>query len=185
MEGVEFVVYVDRCIKFNLPDGSTVDILTDVVRGMMVWIQEEDNQPESCGFILGYQNYDTRNITLSDITIPQIKDKRTRFFCKLVDSIHFDLLKKSKQKKNFYMGVWHTHPQNIPAPSVVDLNDWKDILKKDKITEDDYWNNITTMSKIEQNGRFTEQSNIVSAASLVCLVGAGLGILGNNLKRGK
>lgn len=61
----------------------------------------------------------------------------------------------------------------------------ENILKKDKITEDDYWNNITTMSKIEQNGRFTEQSNIVSVASLVCLVGAGLGILGDNLKRGK
>ena len=132
MEGVEFVIYVDRCVKFDLPDGSTVDILTDVLQGMMEWIQEEDNQPEACGFVLGYQNYYTHNITLSDITIPQANDKRTRFFCKLIDSIHFDLLKRNKQKKNFYMGVWHTHPQNIPVPSVVDLNDWKEILKKDK-----------------------------------------------------
>lgn len=161
MKGVKIVVYVDRCIKFDLPNGSTVDILTDVLHGMMKWIQAQDNQPESCGFILGYQNYRTHNITLSDITIPQAKDERKRFFCKLVDSSHFDLLQKSKHKKNFYMGVWHTHPQNIPVPSDVDWNDWNDILKKDKTASNYAF--FVILGKVEFKvwvGDFTTQSII-------------------------
>lgn len=35
------------------------------------------------------------------------------------------------------MGVWHTHPQNIPIPSNVDWDEWSEILKKDR-TGDKY-----------------------------------------------
>lgn len=30
------------------------------------------------------------------------------------------------------MGVWHTHPQDVPSPSSIDWEDWKDSLKKEK-----------------------------------------------------
>lgn len=30
------------------------------------------------------------------------------------------------------MGVWHTHPQQIPVPSDIDWADWKDSLKEEK-----------------------------------------------------
>lgn len=130
--GVKTVVYVDRCLKLDLPNGKTADILTIVLQRMMEWIQNEETDPESCGFILGYENYNTHNITLSDITIPQNGDYRSRFFCKLVDTFHFNFLKNSRTQKNFYMGVWHTHPQDVPNPSPIDLNDWKEILKNDK-----------------------------------------------------
>ena len=34
------------------------------------------------------------------------------------------------------MGVWHTHPQDVPYPSPIDLNDWQEILKNDKTASD-------------------------------------------------
>jgi integrative and conjugative element protein (TIGR02256 family) len=30
------------------------------------------------------------------------------------------------------MGTWHTHPQNIPEPSLTDWNDWRETLEKDQ-----------------------------------------------------
>jgi integrative and conjugative element protein (TIGR02256 family) len=30
------------------------------------------------------------------------------------------------------MGVWHTHPQDIPMPSSIDWEDWKQTLDVDK-----------------------------------------------------
>lgn len=132
MVGARIVVYIDRCMKFNLPNGTTVDVLESVLHNMKVWIQNDISKPESCGFVLGYENYDTHNITLSDITVPQPKDYRSRVFCKIKDVIHFDLLKNSKKQSNYYMGVWHTHPQKVPTPSDIDFHNWYEILKKDK-----------------------------------------------------
>ena len=72
------------------------------------------------------------NITISDITMPQNKDIRKRYFCKLLDKAHFKALKRSAKKGNYYMGVWHTHPQKKPTPSPIDWNDWNEILLKDR-----------------------------------------------------
>lgn len=129
--------YVNRCIKLNLPDGRTIDLLSEMLNKMIFWKQKEYHTPESCGFILGYKNRKTHNITISDITIPQKEDYRTRLFCKLLDELHFEFLKCSVKKGNYYMGVWHTHPQNVPVPSQIDWNDWYDVLEKDK-TADKY-----------------------------------------------
>ena len=30
------------------------------------------------------------------------------------------------------MGVWHTHPQNVPIPSSIDWDDWYGTLEVDK-----------------------------------------------------
>lgn len=124
--------YICSCIKFDLPNGKTVDILSDVLNNMAKWIQDEKSKPESCGFILGYENNVTHNITLSDVTAPQAKDIRKRFFCKIADRRHYEFLQKNKTKHNYYMGVWHTHPQKIPIPSNIDWKNWNGILKKDK-----------------------------------------------------
>lgn len=121
-----------RSVKLNMPNGKHVDILGSVLDEMEKWKQSSRTIPESCGFILGYENSETKNITLSQITIPQKDDHRSRFFCKLKDKIHFDSLRSNRLKQNYYMGVWHTHPQNIPEPSITDWNEWKEILEREK-----------------------------------------------------
>lgn len=132
MKGAIVVDYVNRCIKFDLPNGKTADLLLETMKSMTAWKQLDKQDPESCGFILGYKNNKTGNITLSDITTPQKEDYRTRILCKIKDNIHFYLLKKKAEKKNFYMGVWHTHPESTPTPSNVDWHDWREVLKNDK-----------------------------------------------------
>ena len=131
MRGATAVQYVNRCIKFDLPNGKTVDLLSEALNKMIQWKQDDNQKTESCGFILGYKNSETGNITLSDITTPQKGDYRSRCFCKLKDKLHFELIKRNIEKKNFYMGVWHTHPENTPSPSFIDYRDWNEILEKD------------------------------------------------------
>lgn len=124
--------YVDRCVKFLLPNGCTLDILQQVLEEIGNWLQLETLAPESCGFLMGYKNPDTGHITLSELTTPQNGDERKRFFCRLRDKFHFKLLSDSAKKRNYYMGIWHTHPQKVPSPSAVDWSDWKDTICKDK-----------------------------------------------------
>jgi len=116
----------------KLPNGKVVDILPEVFQEISKWIQNDNDAPESGGFILGYQHKGTGNISLEYITGPQPLDIRSRINFKIRDPIHKLILFKARVRKSFYMGVWHTHPQTIPDPSPVDWDDWNDTLIKDK-----------------------------------------------------
>ncbi len=121
----------NRCIKYRLPNGHTVDILPHVIETMSSFKQTLSNLPESCGYIFGYKDKNTKNITLSDITKPQKNDYRMRFYCSLKDVNHKVILKLQATNKNYYMGVWHTHPQATPVPSITDWDDWNKTLLED------------------------------------------------------
>lgn len=96
------------------------------------WLQTTPSLPESCGFLIGYMNRITKNITISNLTTPKEQDIRTRFSCRLQDRNHFRALAKSRKEANYYMGVWHTHPQEAPSPSNIDWCDWYDTLRQDR-----------------------------------------------------
>ena len=124
--------YKSRCIKFDLPDGACLDLLEQVLTTMAKWKQHQKDSTEAAGFLLGYQNKTTGNITIADITEPQPHDFRARWFCMIKDVTHYRKIKNSASYKNFYIGVWHTHPQAVPEPSAVDWNDWNEAIHKDK-----------------------------------------------------
>ena len=46
----------NSCVKYILPDGRFLDVLTDVFDEMYKWLQNEANSPESGGYIVGYQH---------------------------------------------------------------------------------------------------------------------------------
>lgn len=124
--------YKDKCVKVSLPNGKTVDILGKVFEQLSDWIQEDVESVESGGFILGYKHKETGNISLEFITTPQPMDERTRLSFLLRDPRHSILLSRAKARKSYYMGVWHTHPQKAPVPSIIDWKDWHSTLQTDK-----------------------------------------------------
>lgn len=119
----------DRCVKYNLPDGGVLDILADVFEEIGKWIQLESNSPESGGYIVGYQHENTNNISLERVSNPGIEDVSSRGRFSLKDPKHYFFLTKQEMQKSFYMGVWHTHPEDIPTPSSIDWNDWTNSVK--------------------------------------------------------
>jgi len=122
----------DGCVKMQLPNGKVVDILTAVLDEISAWLQDNNDKPESGGYIIGYQHKDTGNIVLESVSVPQKLDKKTRIRFDIKDPLHNLFLKRAQRNKSYYMGVWHTHPQDIPVPSSIDWEDWKQTLAVDK-----------------------------------------------------
>lgn len=122
----------DKCVKMKLPNGKTVDILADVFSQISRWLQVNQNDPESGGYILGYRHIDTDNISLEYVTCPQPLDIRSRTSFRMRDPKHKIFLLRGKISKSYYMGLWHTHPQERPTPSGTDWEDWNDTLRMDR-----------------------------------------------------
>jgi len=122
----------NQCVKMELPNTKTVDILADVFAEINKWLQIDSSSPESGGYILGYKHVKTGNISLEFITTPLLLDFKTRNNFKIKDPKHQLQIFNAKTKKSFYMGVWHTHPQKIPTPSSIDWNDWYETLESDQ-----------------------------------------------------
>lgn len=121
-----------RCLKFVLPNGKVVDILTPVIEEINNWIQVDCTAPESGGYIVGYQHMETGNISLESVSHPYPLDLKNRTRFTIRDKKHKLFLRKCERKKSYYMGVWHTHPQERPVPSGIDWADWKETLITDK-----------------------------------------------------
>lgn len=122
----------NKCIKMQLPNGKTVDILPDVLAEISKWLQTEANASEAGGFLVGYEDSKSKNISLDGLTHPYPLDTRNRIRFNIVDPKHKFFLFRAKAHKSYYMGVWHTHPQTIPEPSDIDWKDWHETLNVDK-----------------------------------------------------
>ena len=126
-----------RCYKLQLPNGRVVDILSEIIGEMSKWLQYASHSPERGGYVLGYQHRKTGNITLECLSPPQEKDICSRIRCSIQHFFHGKVLQKAQSKNSYYMGVWHTHPQLIPSPSSIDLQDWRESARCEK-TGGDY-----------------------------------------------
>lgn len=93
---------------------------------------------EMGGILVGQLCPSENKIILTDITTPQNSDKQTstRFirFEKGHQEIMDSLWEKSRHKK-FYLGEWHTHNQDIPSPSNIDIKNWDTISKRNHESE--------------------------------------------------
>lgn len=126
------IVRQNKCKKFLLPDGRLLDVLTDVLDEIFQWLQVENYSPESGGYIIGYQHDETKNVSLEKVSHPYSGDYRTRVHFTIKDPRHQIFLLKARMKKSYYMGVWHTHPEDIPEPSSTDWNDWRGSMNNEK-----------------------------------------------------
>lgn len=121
----------NNCVKMNLPDGNVVDVLSPVLEEIKKWVQDDISKPESGGYIVGYQHKNTGNISLESVSHPYLLDARSRVRFDIRDPRHQHFLRKAKRHKSYYMGVWHTHPQEVPTPSSIDWNDWNETMRLD------------------------------------------------------
>lgn len=95
--------------------------------------QIKESDTEACGLLIGTHSNDEQLLIIKVVTKPGKKDMRKRFFYKIKSRHHFEILKKSFENsgyKEVYLGTWHTHPEDSPVPSLVDINDWKKQYRK-------------------------------------------------------
>lgn len=108
-----------------------ISISNVVIDAIISYRQVNDNY-ESGGMLIGSIVENSNKIEINDYTEPLKEDNRNRLFFKRSNK-HNDILYNKWKESNFtklYLGEWHTHPQNIPRPSLIDRVSWNTLLLK-------------------------------------------------------
>lgn len=97
------------------------------------YFQEGIDSKEARGILLGHVRGEHLEIT--EATEPVFGGKRFRFLFERMPYFHHRLAMKRWKESNGlvrYIGEWHTHPQDHPTPSSIDLREWQ-ILAADRV----------------------------------------------------
>jgi len=98
--------------------------------------QFKKNDNEAGGILFG--QIMENNVYIMKASTPNKFDKASRysFVCnKDAAQIIIDFEFKNSGGKTIYFGEWHTHPENKPTPSSIDINMIKSQFFKNKINE--------------------------------------------------
>lgn len=88
--------------------------------------KQYDNKSESGGILLGCYRGDHVEVVVATPPTKDDKSSRFRFIRKCLSHKKkaYDYWLSSNSEIT-YIGEWHTHPQNQPKPSTIDLKSWK------------------------------------------------------------
>lgn len=110
-----------------------VRINSEVVSDWLKNRQVDLYKGEQFGVLIGASSEDYNNVWIEKISEPYAGDQSLPYSFTLKDPGHQNLVNQSYNESNGklgYLGTWHTHPEAIPKPSYVDLNDWKKCIKR-------------------------------------------------------
>ena len=85
---------------------------------------------ESGGLLLGFTR--ENHFDIRDVTIPYRNDSSSRFSFVRRDKNHLNIFQSLRNKDITYIGEWHTHLEDYPKPSIIDLREW-DLIKSTRL----------------------------------------------------
>lgn len=109
-------------------------ITSNVINIFNKYRQTDLKQPEAGGILLGQISVDL--LLISRASIPTIKDSQKKYQYirnRDIAQIIVDYEFHNSDGYNTYLGEWHTHPVNIPKPSIVDIDMIQSQFKDNKI----------------------------------------------------
>jgi integrative and conjugative element protein (TIGR02256 family) len=119
-------------LTLELPNGAIVLIDLTVLRCIKKYLQSKPADKEAGGILIG-EYYYGNHLHITDCTEPSTEDDRGRFSFHRKSPHHQELTRKlwSKSgKTKTWIGEWHTHPEDTPNPSTIDINNWQKNLPK-------------------------------------------------------
>jgi len=119
---------------FTLSNKGRLKVDDQALSRMLVYLQKEKEDTEAGGVLLGRFIKDSKDIILDHVSVPMVGDKRSRFSFIRNKKMHQKIIDNVWEKSNGtcnYIGEWHTHPENYPSPSNVDITNWKNRLRED------------------------------------------------------
>lgn len=106
-------------------NGALVYFAPPVLEVYERYIQSEAGT-EAGGILLGHVR--GRHLEVLEATEPTTQDRRLKYFFERMIHGHKSVAERRWRESNGlirYIGEWHTHPQNVPSPSNVDINEWR------------------------------------------------------------
>ena len=127
------VTSADQTVRFKKLDGQNLIIDDDVIKQFSKFRQTKLFSREAGGLLLGRHLVDTTHIAVDNISKPMKGDRRTRtsFFRSEGHEKYAHECWNNSGGTCGYLGNWHTHPEPFPTPSIVDIEDWLNVLKND------------------------------------------------------
>lgn len=121
---------VDKELVFRAQDQSLVVISPEVANTFISYRQLSNSSHESAGVIIGERR--GIHIVVKMLSEPSNRDIRTRFMVDRISKHHQKVVDEAFKKSNgelHYLGEWHTHPEDVPKPSMTDYRSWHKNLK--------------------------------------------------------
>lgn len=115
-----------------IDENVNIKISQIVLCHMRNYIQEGKFSIEAGGILVGKENLSNSDLIIKYLTLPQKKDKRSHYKFIRKDNQHIKIFNKIFRKYGEvyrYIGEWHTHAENIPMYSKLDLENWMKIYK--------------------------------------------------------
>lgn len=123
-----------KYMKYGIcSENFSVEITEEVCRKFEAYIKGYDYNLESGGILVGVLNPVHNSIVITDITEPYSQDKRTRYRFQRMENGHQEAMNRLWEQSNYkktYLGEWHTHKQEQPQPSNIDIKNWIKISGK-------------------------------------------------------
>lgn len=110
------------------PSGALLLIEPQVLQCLVTFRQLGTSAPEAGGILLGYRR--GHHTHVADVTVPTKRDVQRRFgFFRHATDHQRTATRRWKQSGETmdYVGEWHTHPEDDPFPSGIDLQHWREI----------------------------------------------------------
>lgn len=120
--------------NFVLSNDGKLKISEDVLKSMFMYVQDQRHKREAGGVLIGRFIKNSKHIVVDEISVPMAGDVRSRAFFKRGVKKHQKVIDNAWERSNGtlnYLGEWHTHPENYPSPSSIDLSSWKSKLTND------------------------------------------------------
>jgi integrative and conjugative element protein (TIGR02256 family) len=120
-------------LVFKVTSKQRLIITSQAVEQLLAHVQKRCWQREAGGVLLGRHLLDSEDIVVDEVTSPQSSDRRTRFsFFRSQKHEHIARERWLEETNTLaYLGLWHTHPEDSPIPSLVDREDWQQAIAND------------------------------------------------------
>jgi integrative and conjugative element protein (TIGR02256 family) len=105
----------------------------DVIKQLTKYIQHSSSDVEQGGVLIG--EYRGNHIRITSSSTPGPDDKASRYSFYRNKKYHNKIIKNewiSSEGYSTYVGEWHTHPENYPTPSIIDMTNWEKNLPPDR-----------------------------------------------------
>lgn len=114
--------------SYKLSESDQVIILSDSVLDLFSEYRQKGDQPEAGGML--FVRFEFPNIIVEKASPPAKEDKRWRTLFIPCRKIQRRYIKQKYDEGLHFVGEWHTHPQDTPTPSSLDLSSMEDSFAK-------------------------------------------------------